>query len=81
MSKLEAVLVFAAETAKFCFGLAVTCVNAYVLHLVLTGSFPDTSKDLVIAIVNGTGIAQGVALQYYFGSSSGSAAKDRKNTP
>jgi len=81
MSKIEAALAFAAETAKFLFGIAVTFVNACVMYLVLTGKFGETNKDLVIAIVSGANIAQGMVLQYYFGSSAGSAAKDRKSVP
>ena len=80
MTRMEAALTLISELVRFLFALAVTCVNAYVLHLALTSAFPETNKDLVIAIVNGAGIAQGIALQFYFGSSAGSAAKDRKGT-
>jgi F0F1-type ATP synthase membrane subunit c/vacuolar-type H+-ATPase subunit K len=38
---------------------------------------PDSAKDLQLLLVNGAGLLAGVAVQYYFGSSAGSAAKDR----
>lgn len=49
MTRMEAALTLMAELIRFLFGLAVTCVNAYVLHLALTSTFPETNKDLVIA--------------------------------
>ncbi len=67
------------EVAKLAFGIVIVIVNSYVLYLVLTKTMPEVNKDLVIAIVNGSGMAQGAVLQYYFGSSAGSAAKDRKS--
>jgi len=67
-----------AELVKLVLAVAIVCINAGVLYLVLTKTLPAENKDLIIAIVNGTGMAQGLALGYYFGSSAGSAAKDKK---
>ncbi len=78
MSRTELAFTILAELVRFLLGLAITIINAAVLYVVLTKTMPEVNKDLVIAIVNGTGILQGTVLQYYFGSSAGSAAKDRK---
>lgn len=51
--------------------------NSVVLMLCLLGLIPDgVSKELLFAIVNGTGTAQGFVLSYFFGSSSNSTAKN-----
>ena len=81
MSKIEAALLVLSEVVRFAFGLAVIAVNACVLYLILTRTMPEVNKDLVIAIANGAGIAQGLVLGFYFGSSAGSAAKDRAKGP
>lgn len=72
-------MVIASETIKFLLGMAITSINAFVLYTILSKGFPDASKDLIIGVVSASGTAQGIVLQYYFGSSSGSAAKDRKS--
>lgn len=78
MTRTELVFTILAEGVRFLLGLAITGINAAVLWIVLNKTMPEVNKDLIIAIVNGTGILQGTVLQYYFGSSAGSAAKDRK---
>lgn len=78
MSRTDLVFTVLAEAIRFLLGLAITGINAAVLWIVLNKTMPEVNKDLIIAIVNGTGILQGTVLQYYFGSSAGSAAKDRK---
>lgn len=78
MTRTELVFTVLAEAVRFLLGLAITGINAAVLWIVLNKTMPEVNKDLIIAIVNGTGILQGTVLQYYFGSSAGSAAKDRK---
>ncbi len=78
MTRTELVFTILAEAVRFLLGLVITLVNAAVLWIVLNKTMPEVNKDLIIAIVNGTGILQGTVLQYYFGSSAGSAAKDRK---
>lgn len=64
--------------AKLLLAFTITAINAAVLYTVLRTGFPEASKDVVIGIVSAAGTAQGIVLQYYFGSSAGSAAKDRK---
>jgi len=81
MTRAEVVFAVVSELVRFAFGLAIIGVNAYVLYLILTRTMPEVNKDLVIAIANGTGIAQGLVLGFYFGSSAGSAAKDRAKGP
>jgi hypothetical protein len=78
VTRTELVFTVLAEAVRFLLGLAITGINAAVLWIVLNKTMPEVNKDLIIAIVNGTGILQGTVLQYYFGSSAGSAAKDRK---
>jgi hypothetical protein len=78
MSLAELLLIVAAEVARFLLAVAITLVNAYVLYSVLRTTIPEASKDLIIGVVSAAGTAQGIVLQYYFGSSAGSAAKDRK---
>jgi len=57
--------------------VAVILQNTLVLALALLGFIPKTvSVELLFAIVNGAGTAQGYALSYFFGSSAGSAAKN-----
>ncbi len=77
MTRAEVVFAVLSEVVRFLLGLAITCVNATVLWIVLTKTTTEINKDLVIAIVNGSGVLQGLVLSYYFGSSAGSAAKDR----
>lgn len=79
MSRSDLVFTILAELVRFLLGVTITAVNAAVLYIVLSKVMPEVNKDLVIAIVNGAGISQGMVLQYYFGSSAGSAAKDRKS--
>lgn len=55
--------------------LVVICQNAIVTGLCLLGLVSGVSNELLFAIVNGAGTAQGFALSYFFGSSAGSAAK------
>lgn len=76
--KLDLVLVVIAEIVRFLLGAAITVINAYVLYAVLRTNIPEAGKDLIIGVVSAAGTAQGIVLQYYFGSSAGSAAKDRK---
>lgn len=80
MSATDIVLAVLADVAKLALGFAITVVNAYVLWTVLEKGAPEASKDLIIGVVSAAGTAQGIVLQYYFGSSAGSAAKDRKPT-
>ncbi len=75
--KHEIIFVILAEISRLLLGVAITSINAITLYIVLTKNMPEVNKDLVIAIVSATGMAQGTVLQYYFGSSAGSAAKDR----
>lgn len=77
MTRAEFVFALFSELVRLLFGLAVTLVNAGVLYYVLTKVTGETNKDMVIAIVNGSGVLQGLVMSYYFGSSAGSAAKDR----
>lgn len=73
----DAVIVMAAEAARFLLAIAITLQNSAILYWVLTHAVPEVSKELTIMIVNGSGTLQGIALTYYFGSSAGSAQKDR----
>lgn len=66
-----------AELTRFVFAMALMGLNAGVLYWVLVRGTPDASKELTMMIVNMTGTAAGFAISYYFGSSAGSAAKDR----
>lgn len=81
MTRAEVVFAILSELVRFLLGLAITCVNAAVLYVVLTKTTAEANKDLVIAIVNASGVLQGLVLSYYFGSSAGSAAKDRAKGP
>ncbi len=77
-SRGELVLLVADQVARFLLAFAITAINAAVLYTVLRTNVPDASKDIVIGVVSAAGTAQGMVLQYFFGSSAGSAAKDRR---
>lgn len=67
----------AAELARFLLAIVVTLQNTAILYWILTHQVPEMSKELTLLIVNGSGTLQGIVLTYYFGSSAGSALKDR----
>lgn len=62
--------------ARFLMAVFLVLQNAFVLWLVLTQKTDPSAKDMIIAIVNGSGVLAGVGVQYYLGSSASSVAKD-----
>lgn len=73
----EAVAGVVAELTRFLLAMVLLSINGGVLYWVLVHGVTDASKELGYAIVNGTGTITGLVISYYFGSSAGSAAKDR----
>ena len=62
--------------AMFSIGMVATLQNTGVMAAVLLlQNIPADRKDMVLMVVNATGTLQGMVLQYYFGSSAGSADK------
>jgi hypothetical protein len=74
IEKLQAI---GAEVSRLLLALVLITQNAGILWWCLSHSMPDLSKELQLMIVNGAGLLAGVVVNYYFGSSAGSAAKDR----
>lgn len=65
-------------TIKFILSMVIVTANVSIMVLAVMGLIPDNVKlELLLLVVNAAGNAQGVVLQYYFGSSSSSASKDR----
>jgi hypothetical protein len=63
--------------AMFSIGMVATLQNTGVMAAVLLlQNIPTDRKDMVLMVVNATGTLQGMVLQYYFGSSAGSADKN-----
>lgn len=63
---------------KFILATIVVVMNAVILMAAVAGLIPEHVKiELLMLAVNGAGTAQGIVLNYYFGSSSSSANKDR----
>jgi hypothetical protein len=81
MTRAEVIFAAVSEFGRFIFGMSVLAMNGAVWWWVLTNS-TSTSTELTMAIVTTASTFTGVVLGYYFGSSAGSAAKDRtKGTP
>lgn len=74
MTKLADVL---AEVNRLILSLIVLGMNIGVWYLVLAGKI-TTSTELTMAIVTSAGTFTGLVLGFHFGSSAGSAAKDRE---
>ena len=69
------------RSVRLVLAMAVILQNTLVVGLCLVGVIPKTvSVELLFAIVNGAGTAQGFALSYFFGSSAGSTRKDETIT-
>lgn len=74
MTKLTEIM---AEFNRFIISLVVLFANGGVWYIVLVSGV-TTSTELVMAIVTTASTFSGLVLGYHFGSSAGSAAKDRK---
>jgi hypothetical protein len=66
-----------AEVSRLLLALVIIAQNAGILWWSLSHAIPGLSTELQLMIVNGSGLLAGVVVSYYFGSSAGSAAKDR----
>lgn len=66
-----------APHAQLILAILIVLQNSAVMAVVLLGLVPaGVSTELLFAIVNMGGTAQGYALSYFFGSSAGSADKN-----
>lgn len=74
------VLDFLAEMQRFVFGVIVLGGTGFVWWLILTGRV-TASNELQMGILIAANSFASAVLGYLYGSSAGSAAKDRNNPP
>lgn len=74
---MEAAVGIFGEVARLCMAIVLIGQNAALMFWLVQHPMPEASKDLTLLLVNGSGLLAGTAVNYYLGSSAGSAAKDR----
>lgn len=73
---MNAFVAFVSEINRFVIGMTILGAQIFVWYVVLVKGV-SASTELTMAIVTTAGTFSGLVLGYHFGSSAGSAAKDR----
>lgn len=77
MRSLHFIMALLGEVARFLMAGALVGQNAALMYFLVNHALPDSAKDLQMALLNGSGMLAGAAVNHYFGASARASSQGK----